>query len=154
MCPWDTAWLAVPATDHEAEHDKVFGYEVLPGNVSMFDGDNSFNLFAGVLEWHDKPSQEPFALVNPIQDHSRLIDHTQERVRKQMQDTMLMEQQFGAPHPKCYCMPNELVDLSLSLHGLTSDSAMRHIHLQPDVSLVWNSRHSILWVTLFRLGPT
>jgi hypothetical protein len=58
-----------------------------------------------------------------------------------MQDTMLMEWQFGAPHLKHYCMPKELVDLSLSLQGLTSNSAMRHIHLQPDASLAWNSRH-------------
>ncbi len=133
-------WLAVPVTDREAEHDKVFGYEELPGDASIFDGDNSFDLLAGILEWLDKPLQEPFTLENPIQDHSPLIDRTQERVRKQMQDTMLMEWQFGAPHPKRYCMPKELKYLSLSLHGLTSNSAMRHIHLQPDASLAWNSR--------------
>ncbi len=38
-------------------------------------------------------------------------------------------------------MPKELVDLSLSLHGLMSNSAMRHIHLQSDASHAWNSRH-------------
>jgi hypothetical protein len=38
-------------------------------------------------------------------------------------------------------MPKEIVDLSLSLHGLTLNSAMRHIHLQSDASLAWNSRH-------------
>jgi hypothetical protein len=99
-------WLAVPATDRQAEHDEVlFGYEELPGDVSIFDGDNSFDLLAGVPEWHDKPSHEPCTLVNPIQDHSPSIDHTQERGRKQMQDTMVMEQQFGAPCLKHYCMP-------------------------------------------------
>ncbi len=84
-------WLAVPVTDHQAEHDKVFGYEELPGDVSIFDGDNSFDLLADVPEWHDKPLHEPCASVNPIQDHSPLIDHTQEHVRKQTQDTMLTE---------------------------------------------------------------
>ncbi len=134
-------WLAVSVTDRQAEHDKVFGYEELPGDASIFDGENSFDLLAGVPEWHDKPLHEPCTLVNPIQDHSPLIDHTQDRIRKQMQDTMLMERQFCAPHQKHYCMPKELVDLSLSLHGLTSNSAMRPIHLQSDASLVWNSRH-------------
>jgi hypothetical protein len=43
--------------------------------------------------------------------------------------------------PKCYCMPKELVDLSLSQHGLTLNSAMRHIHLLLDASLAWKSRH-------------
>jgi hypothetical protein len=42
-------------TDHEAEYDKVFGYEELPGDVSIFDGDDSFDLLAGVPKWHDKP---------------------------------------------------------------------------------------------------
>jgi hypothetical protein len=37
-------------------------------------------------------------------------------------------------------MQKEVADLSLSLHGLTSNSAMRHIHLQSDASLAWNSR--------------
>ncbi len=71
-------WFAVPVTDHQAGHDKVFGYEELPGDVSIFDGDDSFNLLAGVPEWHDKPSHKPCASVNPIQDHSPSIDHTQE----------------------------------------------------------------------------
>jgi hypothetical protein len=93
-------WLAVLATDCQAEHGKVCGYEELPGDVSIFDGDNSFDLLAGVPKWHDKPLHKPCASVNLIQDHSPLIDHTQECVRKQTQDTMLMELQFGAPHPK------------------------------------------------------
>jgi hypothetical protein len=38
-------------------------------------------------------------------------------------------------------MPKEVVDLSLSLQGLMLNSAMRHIHLQSDASLAWNSRH-------------
>jgi hypothetical protein len=42
---------------------------------------------------------------------------------------------------KHHCMPKRLVDLSLLLHGLTSNSAMRHSHLQSDASLAWNSRH-------------
>jgi hypothetical protein len=58
-----------------------------------------------------------------------------------MQDTMVMEWQFGAPRLKCYCMPIELVDLPLLLHRLISNSAMRHIHLQSDASLAWNSKH-------------
>jgi hypothetical protein len=37
-------WLAVQVTDHQAEHDEVFGYEELPGDVSIFDGDDSFDL--------------------------------------------------------------------------------------------------------------
>jgi hypothetical protein len=93
-------WLAVLATDCQAEHDKVHGYEELPGDVSIFDGDNSFDLLAGVPKWHDKPLHKPCTSVNLIQDHSPLIDHTQECVRKQTQDTMLTELQFGAPHPK------------------------------------------------------
>jgi hypothetical protein len=52
-----------------------------------------------------------------------------------------MEWQFGPQHPKRYCMPKEIMDFSLLLHGLTSNSAMRHIHLQSDASLAWNSRH-------------
>ncbi len=130
-------------TDREAEHDKVFGYEELPGDVSIFDGDDSFDLLAGVPKWHDKPLHEPCALVNPIQDHSPSVDHTQEHGRKQIEDTMVKEWQFGIPHPKHYYMPKELVDLSLSLHGLTSNSAMRHIHLQLDASLALNSRHRL-----------
>jgi hypothetical protein len=46
-------WLAVPVTNCQAEHDKVFGYEELPGDVSISDG--SFDLLAGVPEWDDKP---------------------------------------------------------------------------------------------------
>jgi hypothetical protein len=53
-----------------------------------------------------------------------------------------MEWQLVPQHLKCYCMPEEVVDLSLSLHGLMLNSAMRHIHLQSDASLAWNSRHS------------
>ena len=58
-----------------------------------------------------------------------------------MQDPVATERQLVPQHPKRYCMPKEVVDLSLSLHGLTSNSAMRHIHLQSDASLAWNSRH-------------
>jgi hypothetical protein len=48
-------WLAVLMTNHEAEHDEVFGYEELPGDVSIFEGDDSFDLLTGVPKWHDKP---------------------------------------------------------------------------------------------------
>jgi hypothetical protein len=47
-------WLAFLVTNHQAEQDEVFGYEELPGDVSIFDGDNSFDLLAGVPEWHNK----------------------------------------------------------------------------------------------------
>jgi hypothetical protein len=111
------------------------------GDVSIFEGDNSFDIIVGVPKWHDKLSHQLCTLVNQIQDHSPLIDPTQERGRKRMQDTMVMEQQFGAPCLKCYCMPKELVDLSLLQHGLTSNSAMRQIHLPLDASLARISRH-------------
>jgi hypothetical protein len=58
-----------------------------------------------------------------------------------MQDPVATEGQLVPQCPKCYCMPKEVLDLSLSLHGLTSNSAMRHIHLQSDASLAWNSRN-------------
>jgi hypothetical protein len=68
-----------PATNHEAEHDEVLGYEELPGDdVSIFDCDDSFDLLAGVPKWHDKPSHEPCVLVNPIQGHSPSINLWQE----------------------------------------------------------------------------
>ncbi len=54
---------------------------------------------------------------------------------------MVTEQQLVPQHSKGYCMPKEVVDLSLSLHGLTLNSAMRHIHLHSDASHAWNSRH-------------
>jgi hypothetical protein len=52
-----------------------------------------------------------------------------------------MEGQLVPQRLKRYCMPKEVVDLSLSLQGLMLNSAMRHIHLQSDASLAWNSRH-------------
>jgi hypothetical protein len=75
-------WLAVPVTNCHAEHDEVFGYEELPGDVLIFEGDDSFDLLAGFPKWHDKPSHQLCASVNPIQDHSPLIDPTQECDRK------------------------------------------------------------------------
>jgi hypothetical protein len=58
-----------------------------------------------------------------------------------MQDPVAMEWQLGTQHLKRYFMPKEVVHLSLLLHELTSNSAMRHMHLQLDASLAWNSRH-------------
>jgi hypothetical protein len=54
---------------------------------------------------------------------------------------MVKERQFGAPHLKRYCMPKELVDLSLLQDGIMLNSAMRHIYLPSDASLAWISSH-------------
>jgi hypothetical protein len=54
----------------EAENDEVFGYEELPGDVSIFAGDASFDLLTGDPKWHDKPLHQLCALVNLIQDPS------------------------------------------------------------------------------------
>jgi hypothetical protein len=125
----------------------------LSGDDFLFDGNDSFDLLAVDHECGVEALTKPCALVNPLQDASPSINLSQERGKKRMQDPVAMERQLVPQHLKCYCMPKEVVDLSLSLHGLTSNSAMRHIHLQSDASLAWNSRHGILWVALFRFGP-
>jgi hypothetical protein len=134
-------WLAVKASDRQGEHDELFGYEELPGDDLLFDGNDSFDLLAVNNECGVKALTKPCTSVNPIQDASPLINLSQEHGKKQTQDIVVTEQQLGPQHPKHYCMPKEVVDLSLLLHGLMSNSAMRHIHLQSDASLAWNSRH-------------
>jgi hypothetical protein len=39
-------WLAVKAVDRQGEHDELFGYEELPGDDLLFDGNDSFDLLA------------------------------------------------------------------------------------------------------------
>jgi hypothetical protein len=147
-------WLAVKVSNHQGEHDKLFGYEELSGDYFFFDGNDSFDLLAVDHECGVKASTKPCTSVNPLQHASPSINLSQEHGKKQMQDPVAMEGQLVPQHLKSYCMPKEVVDLSLSLHGLTLNSAMRHIHLQLDASLAWNSRHGHpLWVALFRLGP-
>jgi hypothetical protein len=134
-------WLAVKAGDRQGEHYELFGDEELPGDDLLFDGNDIFDLLAVNNKCGVKALTELCTLVNPIQDASPSINLSRERGKKRMQDIVVMERQLGPQHPKHYCMPKEVVDLSLSLHGLTSNSAMRHIHFQWDASLAWNSRH-------------
>jgi hypothetical protein len=134
-------WLAVKVSNRQGEHNKLFGYEELSGDDFLFDGNDSFDLLAVDHECGVEASTKPCTSVNPLQDASPSINLSQEHGKKRMQDPVVMEGQLVPQHPKCYCMPKEVVDLSLSLHGLTLNSAMRHIHLQSDASLAWNSRH-------------
>jgi hypothetical protein len=142
-------WLTVKASNCQGEHDKLFGYKELPGDDLLFEGNDSFDLLADDNECGVEALTKPCALVIPIQDASPLINLSQERAKKQMQDPVAMERQLGPQHPKRYCMPKEVVDLSLSLHGLMLNSAMRHIHLQSDASLAGIQDTGILLVALF-----
>jgi hypothetical protein len=119
----------------------LFGYEELSGDDFLFDGNDSFDLLAVDHECGVEASTEACASVNPLQDASPSINLSQELGKKRMQDPVAMEGQLVPQHLKRYCMPKEVVDLSLSLHGLMLNSAMRHNHLQSDASLAWNSRH-------------
>jgi hypothetical protein len=101
-------WLAVKASDRHGEHDELFGYEELPGDDLLFDGNDSFDLLAVNHECGVEALTKPCALVNPIQDSSPSINLSQERGKKQMQDPVAMEQQLGPQHPKRYCMPKEV----------------------------------------------
>ncbi len=71
-----------------------------------------------------------------------------------MQDTMLMEWQFGAPHPKHYWMPKELwicLCHYMDLHWIVlwgTSTSTRCVHLLPGIQDT-----GILWVDLFQLGP-
>jgi hypothetical protein len=134
-------WLAVQASDRQGEHDELFGYEELHGDDCLFNGNDSFDLLAVDHECGAQALTKPCTLVKPIQDASPSIILIQERGNKRTQDPLTTEQQVGPQCLKRYCMPKEVVDLSLLLNGLTLNSAMRHIHLQPDASLAWNSRH-------------
>jgi hypothetical protein len=101
-------WLEVPVSDCQAAHDKVFGDEEFPGDDSLFDGDDSFDLLAGDPKLHVTAFTDPYTLVNPIPDRSPSINATQEQGNKRKQDTVLTEWQFGPQHPKHYLCPKKL----------------------------------------------
>jgi hypothetical protein len=48
-------WLAVSVSDCQAEHDEVFGDEEFPGDDSLFDGNDSFDLLAGDPDCMSQP---------------------------------------------------------------------------------------------------
>jgi hypothetical protein len=75
-------WFAVLASNRQAEHDKVFGDEEFPGDDSLFDGDDSFDLLAGDPKLHVTAFTNPCASVNPIQDHNPSFNDTQEHANK------------------------------------------------------------------------
>jgi hypothetical protein len=131
-------WLAVKASNRQGEHDELFGYEELSGDDFLFDGNDSFDLLAVDHECGVEASTKPCTSVNPLQDASPSINLSQERGKKRTQDPVATEGQLVPQRLKHYCMPKEVVDLSLLLHGLTSNSAMRHItfnrmHLLPGI---------------------
>jgi hypothetical protein len=75
-------WLMVKASDHQGEHDKLFGYEELPGDDFLFNGNDSFDLLAVNHECGVEALTKPCTSVNLLQDASLLINLSQECGKK------------------------------------------------------------------------
>jgi hypothetical protein len=75
-------WLMVKGSDRQGEHDELFGFEDLPGDDLLFNGNDSFDLLAGNHECGVKALTKPCTLVNLIQDNSPSINLSQEHGKK------------------------------------------------------------------------
>ena len=75
-------WLMVKASDHQGEHDKLFGYEELPGDDFLFNGNDSFDLLAVNHKCGVEALTKPCTSVNLLQDAIFSINLSQECGKK------------------------------------------------------------------------
>jgi hypothetical protein len=75
-------WLMVKGSDHQGEHDELFGYEELPGDDFLFNGNDSFDLLAVNHKCGVEALTKPCTSVNLLQDAIFSINLSQEHGKK------------------------------------------------------------------------